>query len=120
MANKQLFGTSPRGKTPRPVTLDSTGAPTRNEAGVLAYDLGSQGALAQYACTGTLNGTYYSAAEDQLKKTFELANQVDSGFLAKLAVYSRRNAFMKDMPALLVAILFARAGKGDVEASHLF
>jgi 60 kDa SS-A/Ro ribonucleoprotein len=121
MANKQLFGSAPRGKKPRPVPVDAkTGAPTRNLAGGIAYDLGSRGALAQYAATGTLNGTYYAKAEDQLKKTLELTAAVDSTFLAKVAVYSRRFAFMKDMPALLTAILFARAANGDESASRMF
>lgn len=121
MANKQLFGSAPRGKKPRPVTKDAkTGAPTRNLAGGIAYDLGSRGALAQYAATGTLNGTYYATAEDQLKKTLELTATVDSAFLAKVAVYSRRLAFMKDMPALLTAVLFARAANGDESASRMF
>lgn len=121
MANKSLFGSAPRGKRPRPVTKDpKTGASTRNAAGGLAYDLGSRGALAQYCATGTLNGTFYASAEDQLAKTMELASKVDTAFVAKVAVYARRCAFMKDMPALMVAILFARAASNDPEASRLF
>jgi len=121
MANKSLFGSAPRGKKPRPVTRNpKTGAPTRNLAGGIAYDLGSRGALAQYCATGTLNGTYYASAEDQLKTTLELAGKVDSAFLAKVGVYSRRFAFMKDMPALMVALLFARAANGDQEAARMF
>jgi len=120
MANKSIFGGATAGKRPRAVPLDSKGKVTRNEAGGLAYPLTNRAALAQYACTGTFSNTYYASASDQLTKTLELASKVDNVFLAKTAIYSRRSAFMKDMPALLVAVLFARAGNNDVEASRLF
>lgn len=120
MANKNLFGSAPRGKKPRPVTTDETGAPTRNLAGGIAYERTARDGLAQYVCTGTLNGTFYATAEDQLAKTMELASKVDSAFLGKVAIYSRRFAFMKDMPALMTAILFARAATGDEEAARTF
>lgn len=115
-----MFTSAPKGKKPRPVTRTATGAPTTNKAGGIAYDLGAQASLAQFACTGTLNGTFYSTASDQLAKTIELASKVDSTFLAKIAIYSRTHAFMKDMPSLMTAILFARAGSGDLVAARLF
>jgi len=120
MANKSIFGGATKGKKPRPVPTDAAGKLTRNEAGGVAYPLTNRAALAQYACTGTLNSTYYASASDQLTKTLELASKVDNAFLAKTAIYSRRSAFMKDMPALLAAVLFARAGNKDVEAARLF
>lgn len=121
MANKSVFGSASRGKKPRPVPTDEkTKAPLRNSAGGLAYDLGARGALAQYCATGTMNGTFYSSAEDQLSKLLDLASKVDSDFIAKVAIYSRQNAFMKDTPALMLAILFARAASGDQTATHLF
>ena len=36
-----------------------------NEAGGKAYALGPELALAQYAATGCLNGTFYASAETQ-------------------------------------------------------
>lgn len=79
-----------------------------NEAGGVAYKLSDKAALAQYVCTGTFNGTYYVSGKDQLNRLLELSKKVDVNFLAKLAVYARQNAFMKDSPAVLVAIVASR------------
>ena len=100
MANKSLFS-SLKSLMPR--------ATVRNEAGGPAYALGPKHALAQFAATGCFNGTYYADAESQLDTLKSLIAQVnDNVFLAKLAVYSRERAFMKDMPAALTATLAAR------------
>jgi 60 kDa SS-A/Ro ribonucleoprotein len=80
-----------------------------NEAGGRAYRLTPQHALAQLAATGTFNGTYYTQAEDQLATLLRLVEQVgDNVYLAKLALYSRERAFMKDMPAALLLVLSRR------------
>jgi 60 kDa SS-A/Ro ribonucleoprotein len=100
MANKSLFS-SLKALLPR--------ATVRNEAGGPAYVLGPKHALAQFAATGCFNGTYYADADSQLDTLKSLIAQVnDNVFLAKLAVYSRERAFMKDMPAALTATLAAR------------
>ena len=66
-------------------------------------------ALAQLAATGCFNGTFYATAETQLDELRKLIDQVDDNvFLAKLAVYARERAFMKDMPAALLAVLSKR------------
>ena len=97
MANKSLFQ-SLRGAL-IPQTDDV------NEAGGVAYALTPKQALAQYAMTGCLNSTYYASADDQLQKVLEFANAVDAEFLAKTAVYARQKGFMKDVPAVLCAVL---------------
>jgi 60 kDa SS-A/Ro ribonucleoprotein len=97
MANKTLFA-----------SLKSRFVRTNavNEAGGSAYALAPRHALAQLAATGCFNGTFYATADEQLAKVKLLIDQVnDDVFLAKLAVYSRERAMMKDMPvALLVAL----------------
>lgn len=97
MANKTLFSS---------LTSWLPRADTQNESGGQAYTLSPKHALAQFAATGCLNGTYYASAEAQLDTLKGLIDQVDDPvFLAKLALYSRERAFMKDMPeALLVAL----------------
>ena len=106
MPNKTLFS-SIKSRLPR--------ANSRNEAGGRAYRLSSKHALAQLAATGCFNGTYYARAGDQLDTLRSLIDQVDDNvFLAKLAVYSRERAFMKDMPAALLAVLSTR----DTELMH--
>ena len=81
---------------------------SKNQAGANAYAFTPQHALAQYAMTGCFNGTFYTAAETQLSDVLTMANEVDDEFIAKLAVYSREKGAMKDMPAMLLAILAAR------------
>lgn len=100
MANKSLFS-----------SLKSLlrRADARNEAGGPAYALDARTALAQLAATGCFNGTFYSDANAQLELLERLIAHVnDNVFLAKLAIYSRERAFLKDMPAALTAILAAR------------
>lgn len=100
MANKSLFS-SLKALLPR--------ATARNDAGGPAYALEPKHALAQFAATGCFNGTFYTDADAQLATLKSLIAEVnDNQFLAKLAVYSRELAFLKDMPAALAATLAPR------------
>ncbi len=100
MANKELFAGA-RGQGLR--------ADAVNEAGGRAYRLSPRHALAQVAATGCFGNSYYSQAEDQLNQLLALVAQVDDNvFLAKLALYSRERAFLKDMPAALLLVLSKR------------
>jgi len=100
MANQTLF-TSITARPPQ--------ATARNEAGGPAYQREPRHALAQFAATGCFNGTFYTDGEAQLGTLRSLIAQVDDNvFLAKLAVYSRERALLKDMPAALVATLASR------------
>jgi len=96
MANTTLFNT-------RAAALPA--ADTRNEAGGKAYAFSAKHALAQYAVTGCLNGTYYADAQQQLETVLRLCGQVPVEFIAQTAVYCRERGHMKDMPALLCAAL---------------
>jgi 60 kDa SS-A/Ro ribonucleoprotein len=100
MANPTLFRSLIGALTPR------TNA--RNEAGGPAYLRSPEQALAQLAATGCFNATFYAGAEVQLDRVVDLAERVAPEFVAKTALYSRQRAFMKDMPALLVAMLSRR------------
>ena len=100
MANKGLFA-SLKSLLPR--------ADARNEAGGIAYRLSAKQALAQLAATGCFNGVYYAEAEQQLATLLGLVAEVDDNvFLAKLAVYSRERAGMKDMSAALLLVVARR------------
>lgn len=106
MANKTLFSS---------ITSKFTRTDTTNEAGGRAYKFAPKHALAQMAATGCFNGVYYAGAESQLDEMRKLIGQIDdNGFLAKLAVYARERAFMKDMPAALLVVL----SKRDTELLH--
>ena len=78
---------------------------TYNEAGGIAYTLTPKQQLAQLAATGCLNNTFYADAQSQLDQVLKLAESLDVEFIAKTAVYARQKGFMKDMPALLLAVL---------------
>ncbi|CAN5693193.1 TROVE domain-containing protein [soil metagenome] len=84
-------------------------ADARNAAGGPAFALSAKQALAQYAATGCLNSTFYAGAEEQLERVLELAAQVEPEFIARVALYTRAKGHMKDMPALLVAVLSVRS-----------
>lgn len=95
MANKSLFASLR--KATRTNTLNHEGAP--------AYAMEARHALAQLAVTGTMNATFYASAEAQLVEVLNAARKVDAEFIAKTAVYARERGYMKDMPAVLVALL---------------
>lgn len=79
-----------------------------NDAGGKAYARSDEAALALYALTGTFNSTFYVKDETHLERVAELCAKVEPKFLAQLAVYARKDGFMKDVPAYLVASLAKR------------
>ncbi|WP_429940960.1 RNA-binding protein [Agrobacterium vitis] len=91
-------------------------AETTNHEGAPAYRLTPREALAQYAVTGTFNGTFYADGAEQLEAVKTLALQVEPEFLARVAIHAAESGHMKDMPVTLLAVLsglqseaFARA-----------
>ena len=100
MANKTLFASLREALIPRTDTVNSEYAP--------AYALAPKQALAQYAATGCFGRTFYATAGEQLTRVLELCDAVDPEFVARVAIYSRTQSFMKDMPALLCAWLSER------------
>src|SRR6185295_10298599 len=100
MANKTLFASLREALIPQTDGVNSENAP--------AYALAPKQALAQYAATGCFGRTFYATADEQLTRVLELCDAVDPKFIAQIAIYSRTQSFMKDMPALLCAWLSAR------------
>ena len=100
MANKVLFNSIAGKLLPKPDAV--------NEAGGPAYAFAPKQALAQYVATGCLNSTFYASAEEQLSTVLALCGQIDPEFIAKTAIFSREQGRMKDMPALLCAVLAGR------------
>ncbi len=109
MANLQLFQAFKGKFLPAADTVNAEQAP--------AYAMSARHQLAQYAATGCLHATYYANAEAQLETVLALCEQVDTAFIAKAAVYCRERGYMKDMPALLTAVLVA---KGADELAPVF
>src|SRR5437773_1475891 len=97
MANKNLFKSIVGKLIPATDAVNAERAP--------AYAFTPRHTLAQYAATGCLNSTFYATAEMQLQKVIELCGQIEPEFIARTAVYARERGFMKDIPALLCAVL---------------
>jgi len=97
MANKSVFAGSVGRLLPR--------ADRKNREGASAYGYSAEHELVQLAVTGSFNGTFYAAAQEQPRRVLELCAQVEPAFIAKTAIYAREKAHMKDMPAFLIAAL---------------
>ncbi len=97
MANNNLFSRFFGNKLPPAEVL--------NEAFGRAYERTPEEKLLQYALTGCLNSTYYATDEEQLKAVLELVDKMSPSFVARAAIYARRDGLMKDLPALLCAVL---------------
>ena len=108
MPSKSVFRTG-RGRMVPPAT-------TKNRAGGPAYQHTDEHALIQHACTGTFNGTFYATAEQQFDEVFNLCAKLDPRFIAQVAVFSREQGFMKDMPAYLVSDLAVKAKAAEEAA----
>jgi len=100
MANQSLFASIRGALLPAANVI--------NEAGGGAYARQPEAALALYAATGCLGGTFYASAEAQLEQVLTLCEQVSPGFVARTAIHARQSAHMKDLPALLLATLTTR------------
>lgn len=97
MANKALFASQSGKLLPKTNALNHEQAP--------AYALSAEHALAQYAATGCLNATFYASADSQLLDALQMCERVAPEFIARTALYARRRSYMKDLPALLCAVL---------------
>jgi 60 kDa SS-A/Ro ribonucleoprotein len=99
MSNKTLFSSSRTSKVPE--------TDTTNAAGGRAYEMTPRHALSQIAATNCFNGTYYVDADANLQLAKDAVAKLrnDPEFIAKVAVYSRDKAYLKDMPAYLTAVL---------------
>ena len=100
MANKSLFASLKGWLIPAADAINEELAP--------AYAFSPKHKLAQYAATGCLNATFYASDKDQLDQVTALCGAIEPEFVAKTAVYCREKGLMKDMPALLCAVLSTR------------
>lgn len=101
MASKTLFRSIVGKLLPKTDTV--------NEAGGLAYAMDTKHALAQYAATGCFGNTFYVTGAEQLDRVLTLCEVVEPEFIAKTALVARHQGHMKDMPALLCAVLSVKS-----------
>ena len=97
MANKNLFQSIIGKLLPRTDAVNEELAP--------AYRFSDKHVLAQFAATGCLNSTFYATDAQQLGNILALCQKVEPEFIARTALYARQKGCMKDLPALLVAVL---------------
>lgn len=90
------------------VSVASNKVNTTNDSGGVAYAMTHQHALAQYATTGMLDNCVLQSAEVQFDRVMRIAENCSSEYIAKVAIYAHEKGFMKDMPAVLLAILLKR------------
>ncbi|MBD3678797.1 MAG: RNA-binding protein [Rhodobacteraceae bacterium] len=100
MANKSVFASIKGRLLPKADAFNAHAAP--------AYAYSDAHYLAQVAVTGTFGGMFYQSPEDELDYVLALSESVSAEFLAKTAIYARQKGHMKDMPAVLLAILARR------------
>ena len=97
MANKSVFASIKGRLQPKATAKNAHGAP--------AYAYSDAHALAQVAVTGTFGGMFYQSPQEELEYVLDVAEAVDPRYLAQAAIYARQSGYMKDMPAVLLAIL---------------
>jgi 60 kDa SS-A/Ro ribonucleoprotein len=102
MANANLFRSLVGRLLPATDAVNHEGAP--------AYAMEPRHALAQYAATGCLQHTFYASGGEQLAAVMRLCAEVSPEFVARAALYARHRGRMKDMPALLCALLASHDG----------
>ncbi|MCG7519972.1 RNA-binding protein [Ruegeria sp. Ofav3-42] len=100
MANKSVFASIKGRLLPKAMAKNAHGAP--------AYAYSDAHTLAQVAVTGTFGGMFYQSPQEELEYVLDVAEAVDPQFLAQAAIYARQSGYMKDMPAVLLAILARR------------
>jgi len=100
MANKSVFASIKGRLLPKATARNAHGAP--------AYAYSDAHALAQVAVTGTFGGMFYQSPQEELEYVLDVAEAVDPRYLAQAAIYARQKGYMKDMPAVLLAVLARR------------
>lgn len=84
----------------------SADAPNSHDAP--GYSLSDEQNLAQIVVSGTFNKSFYCSPAERMGLVKELVEKVSTKFLGQLAVYGSDKAYMKDVPAYLVAYLASK------------
>jgi hypothetical protein len=85
---------------------------TVNHAGAKAFKLSPEMELYTAVVTWSLNDSFYEKDEARLMRLQKLIQACDPVFVGKLAVYARKNMYMRSVPLVLVTEL-AKLHSGD-------
>ena len=83
-----------------------------NHEGALAYKMSAEAELYAAVCTMALQPKFYETTPQQIDRIVNLIKQVSPEFVAKLAIYARREMFLRSVPMLLIVEL-AKIHSGD-------
>lgn len=83
-----------------------------NEMGEKAFQLTDKEILVSTVMTTFLQGSYYETEKEETKKITELAKKLDPLFVAKLALYARKEGNLRSVTHLLAAIVADKARGG--------
>lgn len=90
-----------------------------NEMGEKAFQLTDKEVLVSTVMTTFLQGAYYETEKEETKKITELAKKLDPLFVAKLALYARKEGNLRSVTHLLAAIVAGNA-RGAEWAKRFF
>lgn len=105
--NRQAKGQSPAG-----------GSRTTNYEGAPAYTLSKEMELYSAVVTSSLSDSFYEKSGDRAIRVRDLIKQCSPEFVAKLAVYTREQMYLRTIPLVLVVEL-AKIHSGDSLVSRL-
>ena len=84
----------------------------QNHESAEAFKLQPELELYTAVCTMALQDKFYETSKEQINRIVALIEKVDAAFVAKLAVYVRREMYLRSIPLFLVVEL-ARMHNGD-------
>ena len=84
----------------------------QNHESAEAFKLQPELELYTAVCTMALQDKFYETSKEQINRIVALIENVDAAFVAKLAVYVRREMYLRSIPLFLVVEL-ARMHNGD-------
>lgn len=90
----------------------------KNYEGAEAFVLTPQLELYTAVVTASLSDSFYEKNKDRLKRLRELIAQNDAKFVAKLAVYTREQMYLRSVP-LVLAVELAKLSKGESVVSKV-
>ncbi len=91
---------------------------TTNHEGAKAYKLTPEMKLYTLCCTFSLSNKFYEDSTNQMDRLRTLIKQVSPKFVAKLAIYTREQMYLRTVP-LVLTVELAKIHRGDNLISKL-
>jgi len=85
---------------------------TTNHEGAEAFTLSSEMELYKTVCTSVLQNKFYESSNQTLNRIRSLINQCDPEYVARLAVYARKEMNLRTIP-LVLTVELAKIHNGD-------